>query len=224
MKPLFQPLPLRVDIVSDVVCPWCIIGFKQLSKALDSMPGLFDVEFHWHPFELNPNMPPEGQDLREHLAEKYGSTTQKSSGARERLVALGDSLGFKFDYSKGLRMVNTFNAHQLLYWAGEQGLQTELKLALFKAFFSEGNDVNDADVLATVASKVGLDRERAIGIVAGQHYAGQVRAEQQLWVEQDIYSVPVFLFNGKYSVPGAQDSETFIRYLGKIREKESAEH
>ncbi|MEH6556194.1 MAG: DsbA family oxidoreductase [Oceanicoccus sp.] len=217
-----QPLPLRVDIVSDVVCPWCIIGFKQLSKALDSMPGMFNVEFHWHPFELNPAMPAEGQDLKEHLAEKYGSTQQKNSGVRERLITLGDSLGFKFDYSNGLRMVNTFSAHQLIYWAGEQGLQTELKLALFEAFFSNGDDVSNLEVLAAVASKVGLDQKQALDVVMDQRYAGHVRAEQQQWVEQDIYSVPVFFFNGKYSVPGAQDSETFIRYLGKIRDKERA--
>lgn len=223
MNPESQLLPLRVDIVSDVVCPWCIIGFKQLSKALDSMPGVFDVEFHWHPFELNPAMPPEGQDLREHLAEKYGSTLQKSNGAREHLMALGASLGFKFDYSHGLRMVNTFSAHQLLYWAGEQGLQTELKLALFEAFFSDGDDVSAPEVLAVVASKVGLDQKQALEVITGQRYADHVRAEQQQWVEQDIYSVPVFFFNGKYSVPGAQDSETFIRYLGKIRDKESTE-
>ncbi len=223
MSPQSQPLPLRIDIVSDVVCPWCVIGFKQLSKALDSMPGIFDAEFHWHPFELNPNMPPEGQNLREHLAEKYGSTGEKNNGARERLIALGDSLGFKFDYSSGLRMVNTFSAHQLLYWAGEQGLQTELKLALFEAFFSDGDDVSDLGILAAVASKVGLDQERALEVVTSQRYADRVRAEQQQWVEQDIYSVPVFFFNEKYSVPGAQDSETFVRYLGKIRDKESTE-
>ena len=166
-------------------------------------------------------MPLEGQDLREHLAEKYGSSQQKSSGARERLVALGDSLGFTFNYDRGLRMVNTFSAHQLLHWAGEQGLQTELKLALFTAFFTDGADVSNVNVLVSIAVDVGLSGQQASDVLAEQRYAKQVRAEQQLWSEQDIYSVPVFLFNQKYSVPGAQDSETFTRYLKKIIEKES---
>lgn len=223
MDPTSQPLPLRVDIVSDVVCPWCIVGFRQLSKALEAMPGAFDVEFHWHPFELNPTMPPEGQGLREHLAEKYGNTSQHNGGARERLIALGDSLGFRFDYSAGLRMVNTFSAHQLLYWAAGQGRQTELKLALFEAFFSNGEDVSDLEVLAATASKVGLNKKLALEVITDQRHSKDVRAEQQHWIEQDVYSVPVFVFNEKYSVPGAQESETFIRYLRKIWHKESVE-
>ena len=128
-------MKLEVDIVSDVVCPWCIIGYRQLQKALDMMPGEFAVDIRWHPFELNPGMPPEGQDVGEHLAQKYGTSPEQSQAARSRLTSLGDSLGFKFDYSPGMRMVNTFRAHQLLHWAAEQGLQTPLKLALFETFF-----------------------------------------------------------------------------------------
>lgn len=120
----FPRQALRIDIVSDVVCPWCIIGYKQLQQALQSAPTDYDIDLHWQPFELNPQMPPEGQDMREHLAQKYGSTAEQSRGARERLTALGDSLGFHFDYSGDMRMVNTFRAHQLLHWAaGRVGRQ-----------------------------------------------------------------------------------------------------
>ena len=135
MLEVSQATPLQVDIVSDVVCPWCIIGYKQLQKALGSMAGQFDVTLRWHPFELNPRMPQDGQNLREHIFEKYGSSAEQSRAAKERLVTLGESLGFTFDYFDAMRMVNTFRAHQLLHWAGEQGRQTELKLELFDAFF-----------------------------------------------------------------------------------------
>ena len=129
MPEQFPIMPLRVDIISDVVCPWCIIGYKQLQRALDSLPGQFEVTLRWHPFELNPDMPAEGQDLREHLAMKYGASPEQGRAARSRLAALGESLGFTFDYFDGMRMVNTFKAHQLLHWAEGQGRQTALKLA-----------------------------------------------------------------------------------------------
>ena len=155
-----------MDIVSDVVCPWCIIGYKQLMKALAALPGQFDVTLRWHPFELNPRMPEDGQDLREHLAQKYGTSPAQSQAARARLTALGASLGFTFDYFDGMRMVNTFRAHQLLHWAGEQGRQTELKLALFEAFFSRREDVNDPGVLVAVAARAGLDSAQARAVLS----------------------------------------------------------
>ena len=215
-------LPLTVDIVSDVVCPWCIIGYKQLQKALATMPGRFDVRINWHPFELNPQMPPEGQNLREHVAQKYGSTAEQSRAARDRLAQLGESLGFRFNYGDDMRMVNTFRAHQLLHWAAEQGLQTELKLALFAAFFTEGEDVSDSDVLVRVAESVGLGAEQARVVLSSGSYAEVVRAEQRHWIEQEVYAVPTFQFNGKYQVPGAQEAETFVRVLDKLYAQEAA--
>jgi predicted DsbA family dithiol-disulfide isomerase len=215
-------LPLRVDIVSDVVCPWCIIGYLQFQKALAKLPGQFDVELHWQPFELNPQMPEEGQDLREHIAQKYGSTPEQSGGARQRLTELGDSLGFQFDYFEGMRMVNTFKAHQLLHWAEESGLQMDLKMALFKAFFNQRENVGDVEQLATVAARVGLDQNEALAVLADQRFADSVRQRQALWLERDVHAVPMFYFQQSYGVPGAQEAETFVRVLSKIREKELA--
>jgi predicted DsbA family dithiol-disulfide isomerase len=215
-------LPLRVDIVSDVVCPWCIIGYLQFQKALAQLPGQFDVELHWQPFELNPQMPEEGQDLREHIAQKYGSTPKQSGGARQRLTELGDSLGFQFDYFEGMRMVNTFKAHQLLHWAEESGLQMDLKMALFKAFFNQRENVGDVEQLATVAARVGLDQNEALAVLADQRFADSVRQRQALWLERDVHAVPMFYFQQSYGVPGAQEAETFVRVLSKIREKELA--
>ncbi len=212
-----QVQSLQVDIVSDVVCPWCIIGYKQLMLALSSMPGQFDVAIHWHPFELNPQMPEEGQNLREHLAQKYNSSPEQSQMARTRLSTLGESLGFTFDYFDGMRMVNTFRAHQLLHWAGEQGRQTELKLALFEAFFTRREDVNVPGVLATVAARAGLDCAEASLVLSDQRYAGEVRAQQQHWLDQDVHAVPTFVFQEQYIVPGAQEAESFVRLLKKIQ-------
>lgn len=223
MSEISQVTPLQVDIVSDVVCPWCIIGYKQLQKALDSMAGQFEVTLRWHPFELNPRMPEDGQNLREHIFEKYGSSAEQSRAAKERLVALGESLDFKFDYFDGMRMVNTFRAHQLLHWAGEQGRQTELKLELFDAFFSFRQDVSDVQVLAAAAGRVGLSEPEALAVAEDGRYAQAVREEQQFWLDQEVHAVPTFLFNQKYRVPGAQEAETFVRVLNKVQVKDNAE-
>lgn len=217
-----QLMPLQVDIVSDVVCPWCIIGYKQLMKALAALPGQFDVTLNWHPFELNPRMPEQGQDLREHLAQKYGTSPEQSQAARTRLSALGEALGFTFDYFDGMRMVNTFRAHQLLHWAGEQGRQTELKLALFEAFFSRREDVNDPGVLVAVAARAGLDSAQASAVLSTARYASVVRQEQQQWLDREVHAVPTFFFQQQYSVPGAQEAEAFVRLLHKIQARGDA--
>ncbi len=213
---------LKIDIVSDVVCPWCIIGYRQLQKALDARPGRFDVSISWHPFELNPHMPAEGQNLREHLAQKYGSTLEESRAARARLTALGESLGFTFNYFDGMRMVNTFRAHQLLHWARERGRQTELKLALFAAFFTHREDVNDVQVLASAAGRCQLPAAEATAVLEDGRYAALVRSEQQHWLDRDIHAVPTFVFNDKFLVPGAQEAETFVRVLDRIAASEAA--
>jgi predicted DsbA family dithiol-disulfide isomerase len=217
-----EPLPLRVDIVSDVVCPWCIVGYLQLRRALQSLSGEFRAEIHWQPFELNPDMPEQGQDLREHMARKYGSTPVQGRGARERLAALGKALGFRFDYRDDMRMVNTFRAHQLLHWAAEQGRQTELKLGLFEAFFTRGEDVNDIGQLATVAGRAGLDAAAAEQVLADACYSDAVRQAQRQWLDRDVHAVPTVFFQGQYAVPGAQEAGTFERILRKVHAKAAA--
>ncbi len=215
-------MPLRVDLVSDVVCPWCIIGYKQFEKALAERADQIELELHWHPFELNPQMPAEGQDLREHLAGKYGTTPEQSRGARQRLTDIGDSLGFTFNYADDMRMVNTFRAHQLLHWAAEQGLQTELKLGLFEAFFSRGEDVSDEVVLIAAAERAGLDGKLAAEVLADGRYAQAVREDQRQWIEQGIQAVPTFIINEQYMVQGAQESEAFGRMMDKLLAEKAA--
>jgi predicted DsbA family dithiol-disulfide isomerase len=186
------------------------------------LPGQFDVTIRWHPFELNPCMPEEGQDLREHVAQKYGSSAAQSQEARSRLSALGEALGFTFDYFDGMRMVNTFRAHQLLHWANTRGRQTELKLALFEAFFSRREDVSDPGQLSAVAERAGLDRVEAGAVLADARFAPVVREEQQYWLEREVHAVPTFFFQQQYIVPGAQAAEAFVRLLQKIQARSAA--
>jgi predicted DsbA family dithiol-disulfide isomerase len=213
---------IRIDIVSDVVCPWCVIGFKQLGQALEQLGDEVDADLHWHPFELNPQMPPEGQDLREHLAQKYGTTAAQSHAARERLTGIAKSLGVEFRFYDGMRVRNTFRAHQLLHWAGEQGRQTDLELALFDSYFSREEDVDDLDVLVAAAGRAGLDEELARAVVADGRYADAVREEQQFWLGKGINAVPSFILDGRYLIPGAQDPEVFVAALRRLVSEKAA--
>lgn len=206
--------PIQIDIVSDVMCPWCIIGFRQLEQALGATGiGAF---IRWHPFELNPNMPPEGQNLREHIAEKYGATPEQSTQNRAQLLAIGSDLGINFTYSDSSRIVNTFAAHQLLDWAQEHNLQHPLKMALFNAHFTAGRDVSDADVLVEVAQSVGLDATDAREVLDSGSRATQTRARQQFWTERGISGVPGMVFEGKYLLTGAQGAENYAQMLHKL--------
>ncbi|HEY9091097.1 DsbA family oxidoreductase [Parasphingorhabdus sp.] len=222
---------ITVDIVSDVVCPWCIIGYKKLEQAMQRFEGQAQFALTWHAFELNPGMPPEGQDINEHMAQKYGVTPAQSKDNRDRLRSAGANLDFTFNYHDNMRMVNTFDAHRLLHWAGEMvddpDKQTALKLALFKAHFTDGKNVSDYDTLVTIAREVGLDAARAQAILASDEYASQVRAVEAGWEDRFISGVPAFIFDKKFMVPGAQDSDVFARIienkvLPKILSAESA--
>ncbi len=213
---------ITVDIVSDVVCPWCIIGYKKLEKAMLQFEGKAAFELTWHAFELNPSMPPEGQDIAEHMAQKYGATAEQSKANRERMRQAGQDLDFEFNSHDKMRMVNTFDAHRLLHWAGETGKQTALKLALFKAHFTDGENVSDHEVLVAVASSVGLDEKRARDLLSTDLYAAEVRATESEWQERFITGVPAFIFNKKFMVPGAQEADVFANIIENKLLKKSA--
>ncbi|WP_137701383.1 DsbA family oxidoreductase [Marimonas lutisalis] len=206
--------PLRIDIVSDVVCPWCIIGYRQLSQAI-AATGI-TPQFLWHPFELNPQMPPEGQNLREHLAEKYGTTRDDSDRARARLSELGASLGFTFNFTDDSRMVNTFRAHQLIEWAEAQGRQTDMKLALFKAHFTDGRDVSDIGTLAAIAGELGLDAADARAALETGRFAPEVRTIQRFWIDKGVRGVPAMVFDLTHLVTGAQGADTYAQLLTRF--------
>lgn len=202
---------VQIDIVSDVVCPWCIVGFRQLDQALQSQNVL--ARLRWHPFELNPNMPPEGQNLREHIIEKYGSTPEQSQQSRDRLVQIGAELGFQFNFEDDSRIVNTFAAHQLLDWAETQGRQHPLKMALFHAYFTEQQDVSDVNVLLNAVEAAGLDVQVARAALASGDHIAPVREKQQFWTSRGISGVPSMVFGGKYLLTGAQGAETYAQAL-----------
>ena len=218
-------IPLRIDIVSDVVCPWCIIGLKQVERAFGLVGRDLGVETHWHPFQLNPNMPPEGEDTAEHIARKYGSTPEQSRANRQRLSDIGESLGFAFNYGEGMRIYNTFNAHKLLtIFGSERGwqAQTELKMALFKAYFQDRRDVSDIEVLCDIAEAQGMDRALAAAWIADAALTENVRAEMAHWMDQNITGVPAIIFDQKFMVPGAQSAETFADVINKVLAKRAA--
>ena len=183
-----------------------------------------EAEIHWHPFELNPNMPAMGQELTEHVMEKYGSTPEQSRQSRERIAHMGAELGFEFHYRDGQRIVNTFQAHQLLSWAGElaaqdeydDDVQTRLKLALFKAYFQDGVDVSQPQQLVQVAATVGLNVDDAKAVLAGQQYAAAVRAEQQQWQQMGINAVPAVVLHNKYLIQGGQPADVFEQAINQV--------
>lgn len=202
---------VQVDIVSDVVCPWCYVGFRQLEQAL-GRTGVGAI-VRWHPFELNPDMPPEGQNLREHLMGKYGISAEASRTARARLTALGAGLGIEFKYADDMRMVNTFDAHRLLGWSLEQNRQHPLKLALFRAYFTEGRNVSDPAVLVEAAVSVGLDAAAAREVLESGSNAAETRKHLNFWVQNGVTGVPTMIFGGKYLLTGAQGAETYAEVI-----------
>lgn len=210
----YSQKPLRIDIVSDVVCPWCVIGYRQLAEALKQTKTPHEI--HWHPFELNANMPSEGQNMREHIIEKYGSTKQESDASRVRLTDAGDEVGFEFNFNDDTRMHNTFNLHQLLHWADQQGRMHELKQALFAAHFTHNRNISDINVLADIAAETGLDRDEALAVLEDQRFAQEVREAEKHWQQQGIQSVPAIIFNERHLVSGAQGVDNYLSILDQL--------
>lgn len=207
---------LKIDFVSDVSCPWCAIGLQALQSAVHKLDGELAVDIHFQPFELNPKMVQEGQDITEHLAEKYGSTPAQAAAARETIRARGEALGFSFNMAGRDRIYNTFDAHRLLHWAALEGKQLALKSALLKAYFTDGENPSDSALLVRVAGEVGLDTVRAQAILAGDTFAAEVRAQEQFYLGQGIHSVPAVIINDRHLISGGQPPEVFEQALRQI--------
>ena len=209
---------MRIDLVSDVVCPWCAIGVTALERALERIgTDLGSVELHVQPFELNPTMPPEGADVAEYLSEKYGLSPEQLLANRERIVERGAAEGFAF----GTRMHiwNTFDAHRLLAWAGgegPEGAQLALKRALLAAYHGEGRNVSAHDVLVELATKVGLPAERAREVLERGEFADEVRQAERFWQEVGIHSVPAVIVDRKHLISGGQPNAAFEQALRQI--------
>lgn len=206
---------LKIDFVSDVSCPWCVIGLRAMEQALAALDDV-EAEVHFKPFELNPDMGAEGQDLNEHIAQKYGTTPEQSAATREMIRERGAELGFIFDREKYQRIYNTFDTHRLLHWAALEGKQYALKTALFEAYFTEGNNPGAHDVLIALAAKVGLDEKRAAEILASDEFAEAVRQEQALYHRAGIHAVPAVVINDKHLIQGGQPAEVFQQAFEQI--------
>ena len=211
---------VEVDIVSDVMCPWCIIGFRQLEQALEVTGA--GARIRWHPFELNPDMGPEGQNLSDHISQKYGASAEQSAKNRAHIETLGQSLGIVFAFGPESRIVNSFGAHQLLEFALAQGVQHPLKLALFQAYFTRGRDVSDIATLLDIAQSAGLDPAAAEQVLDSGTLAANVREKQKFWTDRGISGVPSMVFDGKYLLTGAQGAENYANLLRKVVSEQAA--
>jgi len=217
------PTRLRIDFVSDVVCPWCAIGLVSLEQALERTRGAIEADIHVQPFELNPQLGAGGEDIVEHLQKKYGMTAAQVAANQESIRQRGAALGFNFDMQRRLRTYNTFDAHRLLQWAGEEGRQRELKHALLRAYFSDGRDVSDRDTLVDIAVSVGLPAERARAILDSDAYADEVRAAERFFQQHGIHAVPAVIIERRHLVSGGQPVEVFEQALRQIAAAKQAE-
>ena len=211
-----MPTPLKIDFVSDISCPWCAIGLHALEQAAERLQGEVALDLHFQPFELNPQMVPEGQEINEHLHEKYGATPEQSQGTRAAIAQRGAALGFTFNMDKRSRIYNTFDAHRLLHWAEEMGLQPQLKHALFKAYFTDGQSPGDHEVLLRVAGEVGLDVDEARAVLSSDRYAAEVRERERFYQQHGIHSVPAIIVNDRHLIQGGQPVEVFEQALRQI--------
>lgn len=209
---------LRIDFVSDIACPWCAVGLASLQQALSHCRDQLSAELHFQPFELNPGMPPEGEDVGEHLARKYGSTPERQAEMRAMIAERGAAVGFRFNPDGRSRIVNTFNAHRLLYWAGAEDdkRQLALKQALLEACHGRDQRVDHDAVLLAAVEQAGLDANRARQILASDEFANEVRAAERQWQEAGIHAVPAVVIEHRQVISGAQTPDVFEQALRRL--------
>ncbi len=217
-----MPQKMQIDFVSDVVCPWCVIGLSELETALARLADVITPDLHLQPFELNPTMPAEGQNIAEHMLQKFGRTMDQASPARDALQARAADVGFKMVMTENSRVYNSFDAHRLLHWAGLEGRQIALKQALFGAYFTENLNIADFDILVATAESVGLDGAKAREVLTSGRYGDEVRAAEQGWMRSGINSVPSIVINRKYLISGGQTAAVFEESLRRIAAEPAA--
>ncbi len=208
--------PLRIDFISDIACPWCVIGLRSLLAALDNIGGEVEAQIRFWPFELNPDMPPEGENTTEHVQKKYGSNAERSAAVRQAIKEHGEALGFAFNYGPDSRIWNTFDAHRLLAWALPQGKQLALKQALFKSNFTDQRPSNDTTALLDAVREAGLDVNAAREVLESGAFADEVRAEEEQWRANGIQAVPSVIFNQHWLIQGGQPPQIFEQAIRDI--------
>ncbi|MEE4199280.1 DsbA family oxidoreductase [Erythrobacter sp.] len=226
-----DPDRLTIDIYSDVVCPWCAIGYGQLTKALETLEGEIEAEIRWRPFELNPDMPSAGEDAEAHLQRKYGRSAEEGAAMRGRMKEVAADAGVSLDYEGDgkpppARMWNTRDCHKLLAFALEEAgppAQTRLKLALFEAHFNHRRDLSDRDLLLDIAAGAGLHREAAKAALGDEALNARVVAEERQALDLNISGVPAMIVEGKFMIPGAQAPETYVNALRRVAAKRTGQ-
>jgi predicted DsbA family dithiol-disulfide isomerase len=205
---------MKIDFVSDIACPWCAVGLHSLEEALRRIGPALQVQMEFQPFELNPQMPPQGEDAAEHLARKYGASPEQLAATRATLHRRGAELGFHF--GERTRIWNTFDAHRLLLWAGLEGKQHALKHALLAAYHSHAQNPGAPEVLLRLCAELGLDVARARAILESDEYAAEVRERERHWQQAGIHAVPAVVIDGRHLIQGGQPPEVFERALRQL--------
>jgi predicted DsbA family dithiol-disulfide isomerase len=211
-----MPKPIKIDFVSDVVCPWCAIGLGGLEEALGRASDVVSAEIHFQPFELNPTMPPGGQNMVEHIAQKYGRDAAQSTAIGDTIKARAAEVGVDMRRDETTRIYNTFDAHRLLHWAEIEGRQAALKHALFESYFTEGETLDEPEVLVAAAVKAGLNGDAAREVLSSGRYGEDVRDAERKWQAAGISSVPAVIINDKYLISGGQPADMFEQALRQI--------
>lgn len=207
---------IQVDIVSDIACPWCAIGYARLEQAIEQLANDYEFTVQWHAFELNPNHSGNGEAILPALAKKYGRSEEEMRANQNQMMAIAKELGINFDKLQERLTCNTFDAHRLVKWAGEQDKQTAMKQALFEAYFGKAQDVADHKVLLSCVAAVGLDSAKAKQILESDQYAVVVRENEATYQQAGVTSVPAFIINNKYLISGAQEPDTLVKALREI--------
>lgn len=208
--------PVTIDFISDVVCPWCALGVTALERAIENLAGEVSVELTFKPFELNPDMPAEGENAVQHLIRKYGRSAEDIAAGKAMQIARGQAIGFTFDLEKRSHFYNTFDAHRLLFWALQEGRQIELKKGLLRAYFSDGQNPSDRETLVRLAAEAGLDAARAREVLASGAFATEVRELEAFYRDHGINSVPAMILNGRHLVSGSQSVEYYEQMLKQM--------
>lgn len=207
---------MQIDIVSDIACPWCAIGYARLERAMEQLAPEYDFNIQWHAFELNPDHSGEGEPILPALARKYGRSEDEMRATQNQMMTIAKDLGLNFEKMQERFTCNTFDAHRLVKWAGEQGLQTAMKQALFDAYFGRAENVSDRDVLLSCAENAGLDSAKAAEILDSDQYAEMVRKDEATYQQAGVSAVPAFIINNKYLISGAQEPDSLVRAFEEI--------
>ena len=216
--------PLRIDFVSDVACPWCAIGLASLQQALTRLDGTVNAEIHLQPFEVNPQLPPEGEDANERQMGKYGISEEQLEARRAVIRERAAAFGIAFNTHKGSRVYVTFDAHRLLHWAELQNraLALALKRILQRAYFSDDENISNHEVLVRLAREAGLDADAARRVLEGGEYADAVRTQERHFQQAGVHSVPTIIINGQHLNSGGQPPEVFEQALRQIAQAAKA--